>query len=144
MEVEPNNIAELLKVLEDIDYTCGATMQELLPPATSTVAQPSEPVPGPAEEALDDTSTSVDMIRRVFVHACLTCQDPVEFPYFSCNAFPDICIHSAVKENLVKGDRATDLQPTCEWCYQTKKHIQKRKRALVSVDGRAQKKAKKK
>ena len=84
-KLKPDDV-KLLKVIEHVDYTCETTMQELLGPATPAAAKSSEVVP--EQDDPEHTDTTVDVIRRVYVRANLTCQDSVEIPYYSCICSP--------------------------------------------------------
>ena len=68
----------LTRTVEGFLYTCGATLCGL------------EVVQCP-----DDPPTISTLFQRVFVKGNLTCENPVEVPYYSCEAFEMVCVHCA-------------------------------------------------
>ena len=70
-----------------------------------------------------------DLFGKVYVRENITCNDPVEIPYYSSERFQSVCTHCAYASD-------TDIEgqyPLCEYCRQQGKHpIFKRKRRLYS------------
>ena len=98
--------AEVLKLqalIGDVLYTCGSTLQEL-------------DIEG---------AESSELLSKVFVRANLTCQNPVEVPYYSSDSFVDVCVHCASSSDFVSN---VDVYPTCKTCFETKAKIYRRKR----------------
>ena len=109
------NYAELRAVsrtLDELLYTCGSTLQGV------TVDRQKD---GPVE--------TTALFERVFARATLTCEDPVEVPYSSCEMFPLVCVHCACEHDHMEEGR----YPICELCKQEgKTAILKRKRKLFT------------
>ena len=98
--------AEVLKLqvlIGDVLYTCGSTLQEL-------------DIEG---------AESSELLSKVFVRANLTCQNPVEVPYYSSDSFVDVCVHCASSSDFVSN---VDVYPTCKTCFETEPKIYRRKR----------------
>lgn len=64
--------------IEGFLYTCGTTLHGV-----------------EVQSRRDDPPTMSTLFQRVFVCENLTCEDPVEVPYYSCEAFPMIGVHCA-------------------------------------------------
>ena len=128
---------ELELALQDLHYSCGSTLQEMLDKDEEQGS--SEPAStGVVAEA--DTHQSSAVLSRVFIRGDLTCSDHVELPYFSAAVFPDVCIYCGSNEKVT---HQPETYPTCEFCS-TKKRILKRKRSvLADSSGKAVKKMKK-
>ena len=109
------NYAELRAVsrtLDELLYTCGSTLQEVT-----------------VDQQKDDPIETTALFERVFAQANLTCEDPVEVPYYSCEMFPLVCVHCACEHDHMEEGR----YPICELCKQEgKTAILKRKRKLFT------------
>lgn len=71
-----------------------------------------------------------NIVSRVFVRANLACTDPVETAYYSSGVFDDVCINCGDPNDIVQGEEAADILPTCQSCFndQRKPKVLKRKR----------------
>lgn len=108
------DIEHLKLMLEMALYTCGCSLQDL----SSDGAK--DPV-----------------MSRTFVRANLSCSDPIEIPYYSCQSFLDVCIHCGTAQDLVTNE--TDVYPTCTSCLSEKPKMYKRKRSHVATPGHKKK-----
>ena len=97
------------RMLEQILYTCGSKLD-------------IEPI-----IHRGDPPTASTVFTRVMVRMNLTCNDPVEIPYYSSECFEDICVHCACHTHC-----NTDGQyPICNDCKgDGKPPVFKRKRKL--------------
>lgn len=94
---------EWLQLQQIFYYSCGSSLQDI-----------------------DSGSTAdLQLLAKVFVKANLTCDDPVEVPYFSSESFPKICIHCACTADLAQD---TEVYPTCNHCLKECSKIYRRKR----------------
>ena len=87
-------VQQLTLLIQMAMYTCGCLMQNVVP-----------------------NGDTHPVLSKVYTRANLSCTDCVEVPYYSCEAFNDICIHCTSSENLVAD---TNVYPTCQECYDSK------------------------
>ena len=113
-KVHFRDIEYLKTKLEMAIYTCGSSLQDL--------CGPEDPV-----------------MSRIFVRANLSCSDPVEIPYYSSEAFVDVCIHCGIAQDLTTG--RTDIYPTCATCLYEQPKIYKRKHSCVAGPGQKKQRA---
>lgn len=107
----------LKRTLEDILYSCGSSLKEVSP-----LIQPR-----------DDT-TCKSLFERIFVRENLDCQSPVEVPYFSSEAFEDVCVHCACNSTQTELTHPNGAYPICVECMEEgKEKILKRKRSLFKA-----------
>lgn len=76
--------------------------------------------------------TEVLWLGKVFVRANLSCGDKIEVPYYSCGNYEPICIYCGLPDNLVSGDAATPIYPTCTDCFSQYPKAFRRKRNLMA------------
>ena len=69
------------------------------------------------------------MFSIAHIRLNLTCEDPVEIPFYSSGAFAPVCIHCATGDGLV-GGADVETMPTCRQCLDNKKLMLKRKRKV--------------
>ena len=74
-----------------------------------------------------DPSSAATVFTRVMVRLNLTCNDPVEVPYYSSECFEDICVHCACQTQCTIDGQ----YPICNECKgDGKPPVFKRKRKL--------------
>ena len=73
-----------------------------------------------------------ELIGKVYIHvrANLTCADKLEVPYYSYCAHEPICIHCGMEDDLISGEQANVVYPTCSTCLSSKPKAFRRKRNL--------------
>ena len=86
--------------LVGIVYSCGSLLSELFGQETS---------PGQTE-----------IVSRVSVQANLACADQVETAYYSSGVFDDVCVHCGDPNDIIRGEEAADILPTCGGCFNDK------------------------
>jgi len=70
---------ELQRIIEELTYTCGSKLQDI-----------------------EDAPT--DLLEQVFVKANLSCNTPIEIPYYSSKQFDNICYFCGREGNLSDQD----------------------------------------
>ncbi|XP_070556692.1 uncharacterized protein [Ptychodera flava] len=95
-KLKQHELNQLDAAMEEVDFTCGTDIHNFIP----------EGQPG-------------HIISKVYVRHDLQCTSPVEIPYFSSSVFPALCSHCGSGEDLLSGERAADIYPTCTDCYDT-------------------------
>ena len=73
------------------------------------------------------------VMSRIFVRVNLSCSDPVEIPYYSSEAFVDLCIHCGIAQDLATGK--TDIYLTCATCLHKHPKLYKWKCSCVAGPG---------
>lgn len=81
---------------------------------------------------IDCESQDQQLLGKVFVRANLSCGDKIEVPYYSCGNYEPICIYCGLPDNLVSGDAATPIYPTCTDCFSQYPKAFRRKRNLMA------------
>ena len=109
-KLNQQELFQLDKEIDDMDFSCGSTMKDFIP---------------------EDEEDS-HVLSKVYCRADLGCSQPLEIPYYSSGSFPHICIHCAECDNLLTGDEASDIYPTCGQCMTKPKQL-KRKRKLFKA-----------
>ena len=101
----------LFRSLESLLYSCGSTLK------------------GVEVECRDGEDLSLlTLFERLFVRQNLSCDDPVEVPYYSSDRFEDICAHCG----CVCAESESGQYPLCSHCKHEGKHpVLKRKRKMV-------------
>ena len=79
-------------------YPCGSELQEL---------KPEEPGRAPKINAL---------LEKVYVRANVSCEMPIEVPYFSSGVFPPVCYHCGTQDT----DSKDGQYPMCAQCEAVK------------------------
>ncbi|XP_074641196.1 uncharacterized protein LOC141898942 [Tubulanus polymorphus] len=72
------------------------------------------------QEAIDKDELSegeCEVLSKVFVRANLSCNSPIEVPYYSSQLFIDVCTNCAATENLTQARGSVKLYPICEKCF---------------------------
>ena len=100
-------VLQVERILEDVYFTCGSSLQDI-----------------DSSHGVGSTTDS-RLLSKVFVRANLTCNDPVEIPFYSSKSFPDVCVHCACVGDLVENQ---DVYPTCNYCFKECSKIYRRKR----------------
>ena len=98
-KLDDSDNAMLAKHLEESDYTCGSSLQDLADESESTAESDGSGV------------TIANVLARVYVRLNLTCSDAIEVPYFSSGVFPRVCVHCATTETLIQGEESVDIYP---------------------------------
>ena len=103
-----NDQENLDRVLSDTSFSCGTTLKDYI---------------------TDETGDG-HILNHVFGRKNVSCNSRTETPYYSCNSFPNICIHCGKNEDLLD---TPGYYPRCESCKQdsTKVAVLRRKRKLV-------------
>ena len=76
LKIEEENAFE--RTLDGVLFTCGSSLQGL-----------------EVERKAGDPPYVQTSMQRVFVRENLSCDEPVEIPYYSSEKFEDLCIHCA-------------------------------------------------
>ncbi|XP_033762815.1 uncharacterized protein LOC117344244 [Pecten maximus] len=97
----------LTRLLSMYHYSCGSILQEL---------QPEDASKAPRINAL---------LTKVYVRSNITCDTPIEVPYFSSKCFPPVCFHCGSDTDLVIKE---SQYPMCKICDTRDKQALKRKR----------------
>lgn len=113
-KLSKKEFVDLQRALEDISYTCGATIQDFV-------------------ENHEENPDHI--LLKVHARKDLQCQTPVEVPYYSSGIYPLLCCHCATSEELVSGEAARDIYATCSVCFDSKPRLLKRKRKLFPKGG---------
>ena len=100
-------VLQVERILEDVYFTCCSSLQDI-----------------DSSHGVGSTTDS-QLLSKVFVRANLTCNDPVEIPFYSSESFPDVCVHCACVGDLVENQ---DVYPTCNYCFRECSKIYRRKR----------------
>ena len=110
-------VESLKDQLTGMMYSCGSLLSELL--------------------GQEISPEQTNIVSRVFVRANLACTDPVETAYYSSGVFDDVCIHCGDPNDIVRGEEAADILPTCMNCFNDKRKpkILKRKRSQMQPKG---------
>ena len=96
-------------VLKDFQFVCGLVFQEIM---------------------TDKNNPDETVLSKVFARENISCKIPIELPYYSCNAFKQVCIQCGKTSKLI-----VDLQhySQCERCKGIEKiKINKRKKIIES------------
>ena len=100
----------LFRSLEGLLYSCGSTLK------------------GIEVECRDGEDSSLStLFERLFVRQNLSCDDPVEVPYYSSDRFEDVCAHCG----CTCAESVSGQYPLCSHCRHEGKHpVLKRKRKI--------------
>lgn len=99
----------LKKIMDSVQYSCGSVLQDI-----------------------DCSPQYQEVIGKVYVRASLTCADKVEVPAYSCGAHNPVCIHYGTKDDLISGEQAKPVYPTCSICFSSKPKVFRCKRNLMA------------
>ncbi len=94
----------LMALLTDAWYSCGSLLSKLIGNEASPLQK--------------------EIIARVFARANITCADKVETPYYSAEMFDSVCIHSGNPDDIVTGEEAADILPTCRLFSSNARNLQ--------------------
>ena len=111
-------MASLKRILNDIRYVCGTTLQEV-----------------PDDERNKVTSVS----KNVCMREILECASNIEIPYYSCNIFKTVCISCGKADSMRPPNDI--YYPQCNECTSDLVKRSKRKQVL-GCDLNAKKKQK--
>ena len=103
----------LQDLLCDVMYSCGSQLSDLVSDDTPPLHR--------------------DLLQRVFVLGNLTCSTRVETAYYSSQVFENVCVHCGTLDEIMRGEEAVDIVPTCESCFNSKPKVFKRKRSKVQT-----------
>ena len=72
-----------------------------------------------SEQLVQEASPQLtDIVSCAFVRTNLGCADQIETSYYSSGVFADVCIHCGHPNGIAKEEKAVDILPTCENCFQ--------------------------
>ena len=109
-KLKQNELAELDRELEDVDFTRGTVLQDYVQDSVN------------GAEAV--------ILAKVFVRQDLTYAMPMEIPYYSSSVFPFRCCYCASGTDLATGEDVQDICPTCNDCLKFRPRMFKRKLKL--------------
>ena len=92
-----DEMERLNRIVDLVQYSCGSIMKDI-----------------------ECSSRDQELIGKVYIRANLTCADRVEIPYYSCGVHDPICIHCGSEDDLISGEQATPVYPTCSTCFSSK------------------------
>ena len=84
----------LSRQLELEHYSCGSRLQDI-----------------------DLDTQDEELISKGYVQANLLCGDKVEVPYYSCGVYEPICVYCGLAKDLMIGEVAKAIYPTCSHCF---------------------------
>ena len=114
-----DEMERLKRVIDGVQYSCGSVLSDI-----------------------DYSFRDQELICKVYVRANRTCADKVEVPFYSCGVHDPICIDCGVEDDLISGEVAKPVYPTCLTCFSSKPKAFRRKRSLMASSSAPGKKKK--
>ena len=98
------------RMLNDFQYVCGTVFHDLL---------------------IDDKNKDSCVLGMIHCRENLTCESPMEIPYYSSKLFKNLCFYCGRERNLMPSN--IEFYPQCTSCQsKTRAKVAKRKQVVAS------------